>query len=105
MAIKLKPKTQTTTSEHRVMAFQVNTLPNQPLNFNVYYGSVLYGETGNILSTTPNIATLTLTENQLTGLLPSNNKYKLPHFKELHDGLISFFDDQFNAHFSGLFPN
>ena len=105
MAIKLTPTTQTTTKERRVMSFQVNTPPNQDPNLNVYYGEVLYGETGNILTMNSNIATLTLSKNQLTRLLQEKNDYSLPSFGALYNGLKTFFDSQFISNFSGLFPN
>lgn len=103
MAIKLTPKTQITTKEHRVMCFQVNTPPNQTPTLFVYYGEVLYGETGNILTTNPNIATLTLNSTQLTEVLPENNKHNLPSFSNLYVGLRDFLDEQFKVSFSGLF--
>ena len=103
MAIQLSPTTQTTTKEYRVTAFQINTPHNLAPSVDVYYGEILYGETGNVLTFTPNIVTLKLAQSQLVSLLPANNAYALPKFSSLYTGLRGLLDDQFKANFSGQF--
>ncbi len=104
MAIQLSPTTQTTSKEYRVMSFLVSTPENSTPSVTVYYGDVLYGATGQILTKNFNIATLVLNAAQLTTLLPTNNAYALPSFTNLYTGLRGFLDDQFKTNFSGQYP-
>lgn len=104
MAIKLNPKTQTTTGEYRIFSFQINTPPIETPVLNAQYGSVTYGESGNVIAQNQYLANLHLPQSQLTGLLTDDNKWGLPSYSSLYVGLKSFFDDQFKVHFSGSFP-
>mgnify|MGYP001596538365 CR=1 FL=1 len=103
MAIPLSPITQTTNKEFRVMCFQVNTPENATPNVNVYYGEVLYGISGKVLTKTPNVATLTLNAAQLITDLPTGNPHGLPSFVQLYSGLKSYLDQKFVDTFSGQF--
>lgn len=102
MSITIKTQTGNRTTKRQLQNFTVTTPPGKESSLIASYTETEQDDAGVVLYERPGIATLGLTQEQLIKLLPAGNKYGLPEFSKLYDGLKAFFDDQFAVNFPTL---